>query len=86
LIQRLVVTTAGPSILAHHLEEVLGGGQSADSDRYFDVAIGSTIENVEAELIRQTLLRVTSNRRDAATVLGISVRSLQYKLKKYKIQ
>lgn len=86
LIQRLVVTTAGPSIQAHHLEEVLGDSKSPEGDRHFDVAVGSTIEDVEAELIRQTLQRVTSNRRDAAQVLGISVRSLQYKLKRYKIK
>jgi len=34
---------------------------------------------VEAALIRQILHRITSNRRDAASIFGISVRSLQYK-------
>jgi DNA-binding NtrC family response regulator len=86
LIQRLVVTTPGPSILPRHLDEVADNSGSPDGERHFDVAIGSTIEDVEAELIRQTLQRVTSNRRDAASILGISVRSLQYKLKKYKIR
>ena len=86
LIQRLVVTTPGPSILPRHLEEVLDVSSSSDGERHFDVAIGSTIEDVEAELIRQTLRRVTSNRRNAASILGISLRSLQYKLKKYKIR
>jgi transcriptional regulator with PAS, ATPase and Fis domain len=38
---------------------------------------------MEAEMIRHTLERVTSNRREAAAVLGISVRSLQYKIKRY---
>jgi len=85
LIQRLVVTTAGPSILPRHLDDVLDNNSSADGERHFDVAVGSSIEDVEAELIRQTLHRITSNRRDAASILGISVRSLQYKLKKYKI-
>ena len=85
LIQRLVVTTAGPSILPRHLDDVLDNNSSADVERRFDVAVGSSIEDVEAELIRQTLHRITSNRRDAASILGISVRSLQYKLKKYKI-
>lgn len=85
LIQRLVVTTAGPSILPRHLDDVWDNNSSADVERRFDVAVGSSIEDVEAELIRQTLHRITSNRRDAASILGISVRSLQYKLKKYKI-
>ncbi len=86
LIQRLVVTTPGPSILPRHLDEILDNSGNNDGERHFDVAVGSTIEDVEAELIRQTLQRVTSNRRDAASILGISVRSLQYKLKKYKIR
>ena len=64
---------------------MLDNNSSADVERRFDVAVGSSIEDVEAELIRQTLHRITSNRRDAASILGISVRSLQYKLKKYKI-
>jgi len=34
-------------------------------------------------LIRQTLTHVTVNRQAAAKVLGISRRSLQYKLKEY---
>jgi two-component system response regulator HydG len=38
---------------------------------------------VEKLLIRQTLTHVTSNRDEAAKTLGISRRSLQYKLKQY---
>jgi transcriptional regulator with PAS, ATPase and Fis domain len=47
--------------------------------------LGTSAAEVEAELIRQTLQRVTANRRKAAEILGISVRSLQYKLKQYNI-
>ena len=86
LIQRLVVTNPGPTILPRHLEEVLSDSSPQVDDGHFDVTVGSTIEDVEAELIRQTLHRVTSNRREAASILGISVRSLQYKLKKYDIR
>ena len=42
-----------------------------------------TIDTVEKELIRQTLLHVSANRELAARALGISRRTLQYKLKKY---
>jgi len=35
-------------------------------------------------LIEKTLEGVTSNRREAARILGISVRALQYKLKAYR--
>jgi hypothetical protein len=42
-----------------------------------------SLAQVEAELIRQTLVNVTSNRTDAAKQLGISRRALQYKIKRY---
>jgi DNA-binding NtrC family response regulator len=37
---------------------------------------------VEEQLIVQTLKRVTSNRREAAEILGISPRALAYKIKR----
>jgi DNA-binding protein Fis len=42
-----------------------------------------TLAEVEKLLIRQTLAKVTSNREEAARLLGISRRTLQYKLKEY---
>jgi DNA-binding NtrC family response regulator len=42
-----------------------------------------SLAQVEAELIRQTLVNVTSNRTEAAEKLGISRRALQYKIKRY---
>ena len=49
----------------------------------FTVRPGTTLAEVEKLLIRQTLARVTANRAEAAKILGISRRSLQYKLKQY---
>jgi transcriptional regulator with PAS, ATPase and Fis domain len=83
LIQRLVVTCPGKVIRPPHLPEVLG--ETEPGARHFTIKLGSSIQEVEAELIRQTLERVTSNRREVAAMLGISVRSLQYKLKQYNI-
>jgi DNA-binding protein Fis len=42
-----------------------------------------SLAEVEKLLIRQTLTHVTANREEAAKLLGISRRSLQYKLKQY---
>jgi two-component system response regulator HydG len=41
---------------------------------------------VEADLIRQTLLKVTSKREEAARTLGISRRALQYKIRRYGLE
>ncbi len=51
----------------------------------FTVRPGTPLAEVEKMLIRQTLTHVTSNREDAAKALGISRRSLQYKLKQYEL-
>ncbi|MDA0334888.1 MAG: sigma-54 dependent transcriptional regulator [bacterium] len=89
LVQRLVVTTEGGTIRPEHLTQVLGEDASAAARKVagagemVSMPLGSSLEQVEAELIRQTLERLTKNRRQAAAVLDISVRSLQYKIKKY---
>jgi DNA-binding NtrC family response regulator len=49
----------------------------------FRISPGMSLAQVEAELIRQTLINVTSNRAQAAQKLGISRRALQYKIKRY---
>jgi len=83
LIQRLVVTCPDRTIRPEHLPGVQTAADAALG--HFTVELGSSVQSVEAELIRHTLQRVTANRRQAAAILGISVRSLQYKLKKYNI-
>ena len=87
VIQRVVVTCPERTIEAEHLADSLGDAvdTSGSGRGEFTVQLGSSIQNAEAELISQTLQRVTSNRREAAAILGISVRSLQYKLKEYRI-
>ncbi|MEE2656952.1 MAG: sigma-54 dependent transcriptional regulator [Candidatus Latescibacterota bacterium] len=89
VVQRLVVTSEDRTIRVSQLPEMLGEtatGTAAEAATVeFNVPLGSSIEQVEANLIRHTLERITSNRRRAAEVLGISVRSLQYKLKRYGI-
>ena len=83
LLQRLVVTTHNTVIRPEHLPSSLV--ETAPNTGQLAIQLGSSLQEVEAELIRQTLQRITSNRREAAAILGISVRSLQYKLKQYDI-
>jgi len=47
------------------------------------VRAGMSLAEAEKLLICRTLTHVTDNREEAARVLGISRRALQYKLKEY---
>ena len=45
---------------------------------------GLTLQELEQQYILQTLARVGQNRTQAAALLGVSLRCLQYKLKAYR--
>ena len=45
--------------------------------------IGSTVDEIERELVLQTLARCDGNRTRAARVLGLSVRTLRNKIRLY---
>ena len=45
--------------------------------------IGSTVCEIERELVLQTLARFEGNRTHAARVLGLSVRTLRNKIRQY---
>ena len=48
--------------------------------------IGSTVGEVERELVLQTLARCHGNRTRAARVLGVSVRTLRNKIRQYSAE
>ena len=80
-IERLVITCRENVIGVPQLPEFL----RAHDERApaFTIRPGMSLAEVEKVLIRQTLTHVTDNREEAARVLGISRRALQYKLKEY---
>ncbi|MGL4262337.1 MAG: helix-turn-helix domain-containing protein [Afipia sp.] len=45
--------------------------------------IGATVQEIERELVLQTLARCDGNRTRAARVLGVSVRTLRNKIRQY---
>ena len=45
--------------------------------------VGRTMDDVERDLILQTLSHTLGNRTHAATILGISIRALRNKLRDY---
>jgi DNA-binding NtrC family response regulator len=81
IVERLVVTVPRQTIDVKDLPAALIA--SARPMPAFSIRPGMSLAQVEAELIRQTLLKVTSNRAEAAHKLGISRRALQYKIKRY---
>ncbi len=81
MIERLVITCKNATIDVRDLPDLL-----QQHDRHattFAIRPGMTVAEVEKLLIRQTLTHVTANREEAARLLGISRRSLQYKLREY---
>ncbi len=81
VIERMIITVHHKVVQPADLPEPIR--QAAVTQAEFTVRPGMTIDAVEKELIRQTLLHVSANRELAARALGISRRTLQYKLKKY---
>jgi DNA-binding NtrC family response regulator len=82
LVERLVVTTPHASIEPNDLPTSLV--QATSTKPHFTIKSGMTLAQVEAELIRQTLLEGASQV-EAAARLGISRRALQYKVKQYAL-
>ncbi len=84
LIERLVLTCKSATIEIADLPDFLRAHDRNATT--FTIRPGMTLAEVEKLLIRQTLTHVTANREEAAKLLGISRRSLQYKLKEYDSQ
>ncbi len=79
-ILRAVLFAEGDVILPKHLPEEV---QSTGRQPIESVPVGLTMKEMEKELILKTLERMDGNRTRTAEILGISLRSLQYKLKHY---
>ena len=80
-ILRAVLFAEGDVILPKHLPEEI---QSTSQREAESVPVGLTMKEMEKELILKTLERMEGNRTRTAEILGISLRSLQYKLKDYE--
>ena len=61
----------------------LGAGQAPAQGGKLTGMVGRTVSDVERDLIIDTLSHCIGNRTHAATILGISIRTLRNKLKLY---
>ncbi len=50
------------------------------------ITLGTAIAQIERQVIERTLKEITNHRENAARLLGISLRTLQYKIKEYEIR
>ncbi|MBI4657401.1 MAG: sigma-54-dependent Fis family transcriptional regulator [Verrucomicrobia bacterium] len=81
VMERLVLTQRVATLNVPDLPDFLR--EYDERSTTFTVRAGMSLSEVEKLLIRQTLTHVTDNREEAARVLGLSRRALQYKLKQY---
>ncbi len=82
-IHRAVVLSRGETIFPEHLPAKLRPAEASGEEG--EVA-GTTIREMERDIIIRTLGQTGGNRTHAAKILGISRRTLQNKIKEYKIE
>jgi DNA-binding NtrC family response regulator len=74
----------GPAAIMLNSERAAAAGSDAAGDAATTAGlVGRTVADVERELIIDTLQHCLGNRTHAATILGISIRTLRNKLKQY---
>jgi two-component system, response regulator FlrC len=90
VIHRAVLLATGPEIAASDIELTQSDGtrQTSETGPMSGVAslVGRRMDDVERDLIIETLGHTLGNRTHAATILGISIRALRNKLRDYAAQ
>ena len=79
-VDREVLMTTVHSAAAEH------AAQSLAPNEIVPMLIGSTVSEIERELVLQTLTRWHGNRTRAARMLGVSVRTLRNKIRQYSAE
>jgi len=83
-IHRAVLLSSGDEIGEDSLLLNAGSSKSSESNAGGSSLVGRTVDNVEQELIENTLEHCLGNKTNAANILGISIRTLRNKLKQYE--
>ena len=83
LIERANVLETGDEITGEHIRPWLDGGLAGDAD---DIRIGMPLEEVERIMITRTLERMGGHRARTAGALGIGVRTLTMKIKRWGLR
>jgi DNA-binding NtrC family response regulator len=84
-IERAVLIGSGPELLPEHLFlDPADSVSRSQSHSVLSMRAGTTVKEMEKQLITKTLEEVNDNRTHAAELLGISIRTLRNKLREYK--
>ena len=84
-IERAVLIGSGPELLPEHLFfDPADSPSRSQSHSVLSMRAGTTVKEMEKQLITKTLEEVNDNRTHAAELLGISIRTLRNKLREYK--
>lgn len=83
VVERLSLSVEGDLITADDVKSVLNTSQK-EQNQIIELNIGTPLEAIEKEVILATLRYCNYNRTKTAKMLGIGLRTLQRKLKKYQ--
>ena len=84
MIERGVVLSKGPILDVGGLtDEIRESQPSRPQSEAASASMFASVELLEKKMIQDALDKTNGNREKAAKSLGISLRSLQYKIKKY---
>jgi DNA-binding NtrC family response regulator len=92
-VERAVLLSGGTTILPDHLPpDILTATRPpaataapVEGVPRVSVPVGTTVEDTEKELIRSTLVHTSGNKTRAARILGISLKTMHNKVKKYQL-
>ena len=84
IVERMVIMCREDIISINDLPSTIGGFQQ--EGKQSEIIIGPTLRDTEREAIRRTLQKTSGNRTKAATILGITRKTLQNKIKEYRVE
>ncbi|MBN1354655.1 sigma-54-dependent Fis family transcriptional regulator [bacterium] len=86
MIERAVILCRQDKMTFEHFPLVIRGNLSRSSTDDVDIFRNTSLRDMERIMISRTLKQVGGHRKQAANILGISVRALQYKIKDFQIE
>jgi DNA-binding NtrC family response regulator len=85
-LERAVILAGEGTIGEGHLTPPQRASFKPSANSELDINVGLTIDEAEQALIRATLLHTGNNKTRAASILGISAKTLHVKLKQYSLE